>query len=175
MGIITKTHLRTATIAGLALAAMVTGGAAANAAPVTHVHAPAATTTPDVGAPGEGTGNENVPAIAPDGTRITSDPGVRAAGPTTPAAPAFSAQGWIEVRGVAAGARIRSSPVSGTVIGTIPYGAYYWVGCKRVASDGWAWGWASHAGRYGWVRSDLWHVVQNTAPGGGGTPTVPWC
>jgi hypothetical protein len=86
-----------------------------------------------------------------------------------------AAQGWIAVTATVNGARIRSRPVDGPVLGTIGYGAGFWVSCTRGASDGHAWGWSYRGGTYGWVRGDLWEVEQHTGPGGGGTPQVPRC
>ncbi|MFB9686122.1 hypothetical protein [Amycolatopsis plumensis] len=126
---------------------------------------------PDVGAVGEGEANADTPAVAPDGTLTWSTPKSSHARPMS----AATAQGWIAVIATADGARIRSRPVDGPVLGTIGYGAGFWVSCTRGASDGHAWGWSYRGGTYGWVRGDLWEVEQHTGPGGGGTPQVPRC
>lgn len=126
---------------------------------------------PDVGTPGEGDANAGTPAVAPDGSVIWSTPTSPHARPMS----AATAQGWIAVTATADGARIRSRPVDGPVLGTIGYGAGFWVSCTRGASDGHAWGWSYRAGTYGWVRGDLWEVEQHTGPGGGETPAVPRC
>ncbi|MFJ1767984.1 hypothetical protein ACIOD2_47245 [Amycolatopsis sp. NPDC088138] len=124
---------------------------------------------PDVGAVGEGT--TDIPAVTPDGTLVWSTPTSPDARPME----AATAQGWIAVTATASGARIRSRPVDGPVLGTIGYGAGFWVSCTRGASDGHAWGWSYRGGTYGWVRGDLWEVEQHTGPGGAGTPQVPRC
>lgn len=125
----------------------------------------------DVGAVGEGEANAGTPAVGPDGTLVWSTPTSSHARPMS----AATAQGWIAVIAIADGARIRSRPVDGPVLGTIGYGAGFWVSCTRGASDGHAWGWSYRGGTYGWVRGDLWEVEQHTGPGGGGTPRVPRC
>jgi hypothetical protein len=84
-------------------------------------------------------------------------------------------QSWISVYAIADGARIRSRPVDGPLLGTIARGAYFSVSCKRMAHDGYAWGWSLRGGTYGWVRDDLWEEEQFTGPGGGASPIVPWC
>jgi hypothetical protein len=126
---------------------------------------------PDVGVLGEGEVHADTPAVAPDGTLVWPTP----ASPHNWPLPAATAQGWIAVIATADGARIRSRPVDGPVLGTIAYGAGFWVSCTRGASDGHAWGWSYRGGTYGWVRGDLWEVEQHTGPGGGGTPKVPRC
>jgi hypothetical protein len=126
---------------------------------------------PDVGSPGEGEANAGTPAVAPDGTLVWST----STSPHTRPMSAATAQGWIAVTATADGARIRSRPVDGPVLGRIGYGAGFWVSCTRGASDGHAWGWSYRGGTYGWVRGDLWEVEQHTGPGGGGTPQVPRC
>ncbi|MEV6644359.1 hypothetical protein [Amycolatopsis sp. NPDC051371] len=124
-----------------------------------------------MGPAGEGTGDSGVAAVAPDGSLVWS---TRAASASRPAS-AATAQAWIEVTAIADGARIRARPVTGPVLGTIAYGATFWVSCKRGASDGHPWGWSYRGGTYGWVRGDLWEVEQHTGPGGTATPQVPWC
>ncbi|WP_410575624.1 hypothetical protein [Amycolatopsis sp. cmx-4-61] len=126
---------------------------------------------PDVGAAGEGEANADTPAVAPDGTLTWPTSTSSHVRPMS----AATAQGWIAVVATADGARIRSRPVDGPVLGTIGYGAGFWVSCTRGASDGHAWGWSYRGGTYGWVRGDLWEVEQHTGPGGGGTPQVPRC
>jgi hypothetical protein len=125
----------------------------------------------DVGGPGDGEANVGTPAVAPDGTLLWP---ASASSGTRPLSSA-TVQGWIAVTATADGARIRSRPVDGPVLGTIPYGAGFWVSCTRGASDGHAWGWSYRGGTYGWVRGDLWEVEQPTGPGGAGTPQVPRC
>ncbi|MEV6871682.1 hypothetical protein [Amycolatopsis sp. NPDC051128] len=126
---------------------------------------------PDAGALGEGKADADAPAVSPDGILVWSKPTSTHARPMS----AATAQGWIAVTATANGARIRSRPVDGPVLGTIGYGAGFWVSCTRGASDGHAWGWSYRGGTYGWVRGDLWEVEQHTGPGGGGTPQVPRC
>ncbi|MFJ9782569.1 hypothetical protein ACIRSS_23510 [Amycolatopsis sp. NPDC101161] len=161
-------------------ASLLTFGALASAAMAAATSADAADTRPaadvvsdqpDVGALGEGKANTGTPAVAPDGTLVWSTSTSPHARPMS----AATAQGWIAVIATADGARIRSRPVDGRVLGTIGYGAGFWVSCTRGASDGHAWGWSYRAGTYGWVRGDLWEVEQHTGPGGGGTPQVPPC
>ncbi|WP_103343808.1 hypothetical protein [Amycolatopsis sp. CA-126428] len=127
---------------------------------------------PDVGALGEGKSNVGTPAVAPDGVLVW--PATSTSSHAQPML-AATAQGWIAVIATADGARIRSRPVDGPVLGTIGYGAGFWVSCTRGASDGHAWGWSYRGGTYGWVRADLWEVEQHTGPGGAGTPQVPRC
>jgi hypothetical protein len=76
---------------------------------------------------------------------------------------------------VVAGARIRTQPVNGSVIGLIPRGDWFFVQCKRRASDGYVWGYGHHNGRWGWVRDDLWDVIYGTAPGASAPRPIPWC
>lgn len=125
----------------------------------------------DVGGPGESDIVADTPAVAPDGTLVWPAP---TSAPTRPMSSATT-QGWIAAIATADGARIRSRPVNGPILGTIPYGAGFWVSCTRGASDGHAWGWSYRGGTYGWVRADLWEVEQHTGPGGAGTPQVPRC
>ncbi|WIX85757.1 hypothetical protein [Amycolatopsis sp. DG1A-15b] len=157
------------TIAAFASATM------AAAAPADAADAPPAADAlsdqPDVGALGEGKANSGTPAVAPDGTLVWPT----STSPHAQTMLAATAQGWIAVTATADGARIRSRPVDGPVLGTIGYGAGFWVSCTRGASDGHAWGWSYRGGTHGWVRSDLWEVEQHTGPGGGGTPQVPRC
>ncbi len=126
----------------------------------------------DVGGPTEGDANAGTPAVSPDGTLVWA---AQATSPHVQPLQAATAQGWIAVIATASGARIRSRPVDGPVLGTIGYGAGFWVSCTRGASDGHAWGWSYRGGTYGWVRGDLWEVEQHTGPGGAGTPRVPRC
>lgn len=160
------------------VASLLTFGALAGAtmvaaAPVYAAEPPAPTGVApeklDVGAVGKA--NADTPAVAPDGTLAWPTSTSPHARPKS----AASAQGWIAVTATANGARIRSRPVDGPVLGTIGYGAGFWVSCTRGASDGHAWGWSYRGGTYGWVRGDLWEVEQHTGPGGGGTPQVPRC
>jgi hypothetical protein len=107
------------------------------------------------------------PTIDPRGNPVpsTKDPGTALT----------SRSGWTEVISVADGARIRTSPVNGTVIGLIPNRTYFYISCKIRASDGYIWGYANHAGRLGWVRGDLWTPVLYTAPSAPAPRPIPWC
>jgi hypothetical protein len=123
---------------------------------------PAVPGVPDVGVPGEGTGRQTEPTIDPSGKPVWPTHVTQRAG-------------WTEVVSVAAGARIRTRPITGTVIGLIPLGAHFWVSCQTRAADGYIWGYANHASRLGWVRKDLWEVVRYTAPGAPAPRPIPWC
>jgi hypothetical protein len=137
--------------------------ASASAAP------PAVPGIPDVGQPGEGNVPQTKPTIIPQGNPVLSiESGPAERGSTQDGE-------WTAVIGIADGARIRTQPVTGTVVGLIPYHAYYWIYCKTRASDGTVWGYATHQGRYGWVRSDLWEIVRFTAPTAPPTRPIPWC
>lgn len=76
---------------------------------------------------------------------------------------------------VAAGARIRTTPATGTVVGLISRGDWFWVQCQRRASDGYLWGYGHNNGRWGWVRDDLWDVIRGTGPGASAPRPIPWC
>lgn len=76
---------------------------------------------------------------------------------------------------VAAGARIRTRPVTGAVVGLISRGDWFFVQCQRRASDGYVWGHGHNKGRTGWVREDLWDVIYSTAPGASAPRPIPWC
>ncbi len=130
---------------------------------------------PDVGIADEAEGDAGTPAVAPDRILVRSTPTPAPTWPHAPPSSAATVQGWIAVTATAGGARIRSRPVDGPVLGTIGYGAGSWVSCMHGASDGHARGWSYRGGTYGWVRSDLWEVEQHIGPGGGGTPQVPRC
>ncbi|MFI7679543.1 hypothetical protein [Actinophytocola sp. NPDC049390] len=149
---------------GILLAAL-TGGAFA-AAPATAAPAavspPAIPGVPDVGAPGEGAGKQLEPTIDPRGNQVWPD---RTA----------LRRGWTEVIAVVDGARIRTRPVSGTVIGLISRNAYFSVSCKVRGRDGYTWGYSIHKGRLGWVRGDLWAVVYYTYPNAPAPRPIPWC
>jgi hypothetical protein len=157
-------------ITGFALVALASGGSFALAVPATAVPAvpPAIPGVPDIGNPGEGTGPQTEPTIDPHGNPVW---------PTknTPTQGSMVRDGWTEVIGVVDGARIRTRPVDGSVIGLIPYGDYYWISCKTRGSDGYIWGYAQHERRYGWVRDDLWDVVYYTAPNAPSPRPIPWC
>lgn len=75
----------------------------------------------------------------------------------------------------AAGARIRTRPVTGAVVGLISRGDWFLVQCQRRASDGYVWGYGHNNGRWGWVRDDLWDVIYSTAPGASAPRPIPWC
>jgi hypothetical protein len=151
--------------------AMVVAPATAQAVDIPAAVADSASEQLDVGVPGEGDANVDIPAVAPDGNLVWPTP----TAPMTQPSSSATAQSWIAVTATADGARIRARPVNGPVVGTIAYGAGFWVSCTRGASDGHAWGWSYRSGTYGWVRSDLWEVEQHTGPGGAGTPQVPRC
>lgn len=173
-------------IAGAALfSALVGGTLATTAAPalaqqtgtavsaaVQPGHAAAA---PDVGSPTEDAGNRHVPAVAPDGTRVASHTATRpappaAAGPANGRAATGRAQAaatyeWIEAHTIASGVRIRTSPVTGRILGTMPYGADMWVSCIRAGSDGYYWAWVAYQNPYGtwtagWSRGDMERMVR---------------
>jgi hypothetical protein len=182
MNIGTETWLRgRGVVAGLVLVALVVLGlltlvgsaaAAAQAAPPGS-NAPAVPCVPDVGRPGEEIGTQTEPTIDPHGKPVwpheDSAPIIRAADGSV------VRSGWTYVVGVVDGARIRTQPVTGTIIGLIPDGAFYWISCKTRGSDGYDWGYATHEGRYGWVRADLWAVVYFTAPNAPAPRPIPWC
>lgn len=162
--------MKTALVTGTLLAALVTGGALTPASaqtPETDRPAPppAIPGTPDVGHPGEDAGPQLEPTLDPDGNPVWP---TDSHGPDT-------RSGWTSVVGVVDGARIRTTPVTGGIVGLIPHNAYYWISCNKKGADGYAWGYATHSGRYGWVRSDLWEVVQFTAPGAPAPRPIPWC
>lgn len=75
----------------------------------------------------------------------------------------------------AAGARIRTRPVNGPVVGLISRGDWFLVQCQRRAGDGYVWGYGHNNGRWGWVRDDLWDVIYSTAPGASAPRPIPWC
>lgn len=93
----------------------------------------------------------------------------------------WRAQAWASPSGatatvvVAAGARIRTQPVNGSVIGLISRGDWFFVRCQRRAGDGYVWGYGHNNGRWGWVRDDLWDVIYSTAPGASAPRPIPWC
>jgi hypothetical protein len=156
---------------GALAGAMVVAPATAQAIDAPTVLTDSVTEQLDVGVPGEGEANVGIPAVAPDGNLVWPAP----TAPMTLPSSLTTAQSWIAVTATADGARIRARPVNGPVLGTIGYGAGFWVSCTRGASDGHAWGWSYRGGTYGWVRGDLWEVEQHTGPGGAGTPQVPRC
>ncbi|GAB1512518.1 hypothetical protein [Actinophytocola sp. KF-1] len=155
--------------AGLLLATLVGGALTAPAATATPAHnatasPPAIPGVPDVGTPGEGAGRQLEPTIDPHGNPVwPTDAAPRARG------------GWTFVIAIVDGARIRTRPVSGTVIGLIPRHAQFMVSCKTRARDGYVWGYSLHNDRRGWVRGDLWEVMQFTAPGAPAPRPIPWC
>jgi hypothetical protein len=121
----------------------------------------------DVGKPGEETRRQTEPTIDPRGNPFWPNE-------NSPSNHAFTARdGWTAV--IADGARIRTHPVTGTILGLIPLNDWFWVSCKTKAPDGTVWGYATHAGRYGWVRSDLWEIIRTTVPNGPPTREIPWC
>jgi len=152
--------------AGILLAALAGGTLTANpaaAAPSPDlISPPAIPGVPDVGQPGEGAGRQLEPTIDPHGNPVWPTH-------TTPR------RGWTHVIAVADGARIRTRPVSGTVIGLIARDTQFAVSCKSRARDGYIWGYAIHKGRLGWVRDDLWDIVYYTAPGAPAPRPIPWC
>lgn len=176
----TKTSLgrgRRTALAGFVLAAMITGGSLGTATPAAGTPSavspdlavpaspPAIPGVPDVGEPGEGNGRQLVPTIDPHGNPVwpTNDND------------RLARDEWTEVIAVVDGARIRTQPVTGTVIGLISKGAYFYISCKARAADGYVWGYATHNRRYGWVRKDLWDVVYYTAPTAPSPRPIPWC
>ena len=107
--------------------------------------------------------------VAPDGTRIngtTASP--FAIHPNTRegnlGAQSLGLQ-WIEAHAIANGARIRSTPINGTVVAVMPYGDVVWTSCRRFARDGWWWAWVAYNdwGNHwvsGWTRGDLVRMVR---------------
>jgi hypothetical protein len=166
-------------LAGLALAALTGGGtlatsAAAAAAPAHSAPGgreftapPAVPGVPDVGLPGEGAHGRDVPTVDPQGRRVPSR--------TSEGAFSTLASGSTATLIVANGARIRSYPVTGTVVGLAYYGDWFWVSCKRRATDGYVWGYGTVGSRRGWIRDDLWDVIYFTAPGAPSPRPIPWC
>lgn len=153
--------------AGILLAALAGGTLAASPAtaapgPDLAISPPAIPGVPDVGAPGEGAGRQLEPTIDPHGNPVWPTH-------TTPR------RGWTHVIAIADGARIRTRPVSGTVIGLLPLNTQFAVSCKARGRDGYIWGYSIHKGRLGWVRDDLWDVVYYTAPGAPAPRPIPWC
>jgi hypothetical protein len=165
------------------LAALVTGGSfglvpAAAGTPdaispdlAISVTPPAVPGVPDVGEPGEGSGQQLVPTIDPHGNLVwpTRDE------PAATIRDQVTRGDWTEVIAVVDGARIRTQPVTGTVVGLISKGAYFSINCQTRAADGYVWGYARHQRRYGWVRSDLWEIVRYTAPNALSPRPIPWC
>lgn len=186
MNIGTATRLGRTVIAGSLLVAVLTGGLLALATPAATAHAAASPSTtipvtppaipgvPDVGKPGETIGRQTEPTIDPHGNPVWPSENSRITDDATADDPA-DRSGWTEVIGVVDGARIRTKPVTGRIIGHIPHGAYYWISCKTRGSDGYIWGYATHDRRYGWVRDDLWDVVYYTAPNAPSPRPIPWC
>jgi hypothetical protein len=167
-------HGRRAALAGLALAAVVTGGALATAVPATATPDRAASATalasppaipgvPDVGRPGEVVDPQRVPTIDPHGNRVQ------------PGSATTRAVGTTATIVIVDGARIRTQPVNGTVIGLVQKNDWFFVNCKRRASDGYVWGYGHNNGRWGWMRDDLWDVIYFTAPGAPSPRPIPWC
>jgi hypothetical protein len=138
---------RRATMAGLVLTALA-------AATVVAMAAPASATA---------TGREM-------GVRIGSAP--TAAARTVAAA---SALDWIDVYATVSGARVRATPINGTVLRLIPYLSRAFALCRIPANDGFDWTWVSYAGAKGWVRNDLIYPVQFTYPGAPPFHLVPRC
>lgn len=152
---------------GVLLATFIGSSLAANpaaAAPSSHaaVTPPAIPGVPDVGAPGEGTGRQLEPTIDPRGN------------PVWPGHTELRRR-WTNVITIVDGARIRTRPVSGTVIGLIPLRTRFSVSCKTRGRDGHAWGYSIHKGRLGWMRGDLWEVIYYTYPGAPAPRPIPWC
>jgi hypothetical protein len=177
---------RGSVIVGFVLVVLVIAGSLALVAPaaaVAHTAPPGGSVpavplaipgVPDVGRPGEVIGRQSEPTIDPHGNPVW--PSEDSHTPVTPTDEgSLVRSGWTYVVGVVDGARIRTKPVTGTVIGLIPYGAYYWISCKVRGSDGYIWGYANHDRRYGWVRDDLWDVVYFTAPTAPAPRPIPWC
>ena len=174
---------RRAALAGFVLTAMVTGGSlgfATSAAATPHVVSPDLTIAvappaipgvPDVGEPGEVAGQQLMPTVDPHGNLVwpTGDAGV----PTS--LDGLARSEWTEVNAVVDGARIRTKPITGTVVGLISKGTYFYINCQVRGSDGYIWGYAKHNRRNGWVRKDLWEVVYYTAPTAPAPRPIPWC
>ena len=124
---------------------------------------PAIPGVPDVGVPGEAVGGRDVPSIDPQGREVSS----RASEGTvsTLAYPVTATQVVVN------GARLRTRPVTGTVIALGYNGNRFYVDCKARGSDGYLWGLGVLNGRLGWMRSDLWRVVYPGYP----VRTIPYC
>lgn len=163
-------------LAGLALTALTAGGtlatstaAAAHTTPTDREFtAPSAVPgVPDVGLPGEGAHSRDVSTIDPQGRKVPSR--------TSESTVSTLASGYTATVIIANGARIRSYPVTGTVIGLAYYNNVFWVSCKRRATDGYQWGYGTVGSRRGWIRDDLWDVIYSTAPGAPAPRPIPWC
>ena len=171
-----RTVTRRGIFVALTVAALATAGSTVLATPASadphttspnstvHSDPPAVPGVPDVGQPGEGTRRQTEPTIDPHGNPVwPTDRDV------TPR------DGWTAVIAVVDGARIRTQPVTGVILGLIPVDDWFYVSCKQKASDGTVWGYATHARRYGWVRSDLWAIIRSTAPHSPPAREIPWC
>lgn len=169
--------VRRAVLAVLMLAVTAIGVTLAAATPATAAPAaedrapspsiPAIPGVPDVGLPGEGVGGRDVPTIDPQGRRVPSH---AREGTVSTLASGYT---WADI--IANGARIRSYPVTGTVIGLAYYGQDFLVSCKRRGSDGYLWGYGYVASRRCWVREDLWDVTYFTYPGAPAPRPIPYC
>ncbi|MGB3442758.1 MAG: hypothetical protein WBA97_28780 [Actinophytocola sp.] len=65
--------------------------------------------------------------------------------------------------------------MTGTVVGLAYYGDWFWVSCKRRATDGNVWGYGAVGSRCGWIRDDLWDDIYSTAPAAPLPRPIPWC
>lgn len=176
----TITTVRRGIVTSLTIAALATAGPAFLTAPATadpHTNPPDTTATdsppaipgiPDIGQPGEATRRQTEPTIDPHGNPIWPNN-------SNPPNGLTARDGWTAVIAVVDGARIRTQPVTGTILGLIPINDWFWVSCKKKAPDGTVWGYSTHAGRYGWVRKDLWEIIRSTVPNGPPTREIPWC
>ena len=82
---------------------------------------------------------------------------------------------WIDVYATVASARVRATPINGTILRLIPYGGRASALCRIPANDGYDWTWVSYASIKGWVRNDLIYPVQFTYPGAPPFRLVPRC
>ncbi len=171
----TTSRSRRVLLTGLALAAIAASGAltttVASAEPAHATRAfaapPAVPGVPDIGTPIESGYGRGETTIDPQGRPVPSR--------TEKPAASTRAAGATATVIVANGARIRSYPVTGAIVGLAYYGEWYWVSCKRRATDGYVWGYGTVGSRRGWIRDDLWDVIYFTAPGAPAPRPIPWC
>jgi hypothetical protein len=163
-------------LTGLTLGALAASGTLATATSTaaeprrpdrTFTASPAVPGVPDIGTPAETGYGRGDTTIDPHNRPVPSRTGSESA--------VTLAAGSTATTIVANGARVRSYPVTGKVVGLAYYGEWYWVSCKRRATDGYVWGYGTVGSRRGWIRDDLWDVVYFTAPGAPAPRPIPWC
>jgi len=152
MNTVTKISVATALFGAVAVGALVPATAQAAGRPGAAATSLSAS-APDLGSPLDAVGNERVPAIAPDGTRVYSTkdriaPPRRAGAASDTRAAALS---WLPARSAGSGVRIRTNPVNGTVLGLVPFRAYLWIWCARGGSDGRPWFWTTYDTGSRWI------------------------